>query len=71
MLEAMAKIARIEAENKRLEEENQWLLGLFVTWAYSAHTRELSKEFLSQPLPRVDRGQSVAPNMAKARARGR
>lgn len=69
VVEAMAKIARLEAENQRLEEENQRLLEQFVTWAYNAHTRGLSKEFLSQPLPRVNRDQSVAPNLAKARAR--
>lgn len=53
-----AQIARLRAENARLELENQRLLEQFVVWAYNAHTRGLSAEFLSQPLPRVNRGQT-------------
>lgn len=55
--EAMSRIARLEAENQRLEAENQRLLEQFVVWGYNAHTRGLDKDFLSQPLPRVNRGQ--------------
>lgn len=53
------RLTRLEAENQRLEAENQRLLEQFVTWAYNAHSHGLSKEFLSQPLPRVSRGQTV------------
>jgi hypothetical protein len=56
--DAMVRIARLEAENQRLEAENQRLLEQFVVWAYNAHTRGLDKDFLSQPLPRVNRGQT-------------
>ncbi len=57
--EAVARIARLEAENQRLEAENERLLEQFVVWAYNAHSRGLSKEFLSAPLPRVNRNQTL------------
>lgn len=59
LADALTRVARLEAENQRLEEENRRLLEQFVTWAYNAHTRGLDKDFLSQPLPRVDRGQTL------------
>lgn len=59
LADAVARIARLEAENQRLEAENQRLLEQFVVWAYNAHTRGLDKEFLSQPLPRVNRNQTT------------
>lgn len=65
LADAMARIARLEAENQRLEAENQRLLEQFVVWAYNAHTRGLDKEFLSQPLPRVNRDQTAPPKLAK------
>ncbi|MXR38283.1 hypothetical protein GQF02_15025 [Neisseriaceae bacterium B2N2-7] len=61
LADAMVRIDRLEAENKRLEAENQRLLEQFVVWAYNAHTRGLDKEFLSQPLPIVNRGQTIFP----------
>lgn len=66
--DVMARIARLEAENQRLEAENQRLLEQFVVWAYNAHTRGLDKEFLSQPLPRVNRDQTVPSKLAKTTA---
>ena len=63
--DTIVKIVRLEAENQRLEAENQRLLEQFVVWAYNAHTRGLDKEFLSQPLPRVNRDQSDLPKLAK------
>lgn len=68
LTDAMVRIARLEAENQRLEAENQRLLEQFVVWAYNAHTRGLDKEFLSQPLPRVDRDQTVRPKLVKKTA---
>ena len=68
LADAMARIARLEAENQRLEAENQRLLEQFVVWAYNAHTRGLDKEFLSQRLPRVNRGQTETPKLAKTTA---
>jgi hypothetical protein len=56
---ALERIARLEAENARLESENQRLLGQFACWAYNAHTRGLDQAFLSRPLPRVNRDQTV------------
>lgn len=59
LADARARILRLEAENRRLEAENQRLLEQFVVWAYNAHTRGLSKAFLSQPLPQVNRDQTL------------
>ncbi|WP_421178219.1 hypothetical protein [Aeromonas jandaei] len=53
------KIGRLEAENQRLKAENQQLLEQFVVWAYNAHVRGLTKEYLSQPLPHVNRDQTL------------
>ena len=61
----MERMARLEAENQRLEAENQRLLEQFVTWAYNAHTRGITKEFLNQPLPRVNRGQTRPTSAVK------
>lgn len=53
---------RLEAENRRLKAENERLLEQFVTWAYNAHLKGVTKEFLNNPLPRVDREQTkVSP----------
>lgn len=71
LTDATARIARLEAENQRLEAENQRLLEQFVVWAYNAHTRGLDKEFLSQPLPRVNRDQTLPPKLAKKTAEKR
>ena len=66
--EALALIDRLKAENQRLEVENQRLLEQFVVWAYNAHCRGLTKEFLSQPLPRVNRDQTTPSAKRKAQA---
>ncbi|SOE57651.1 hypothetical protein SAMN05446935_1243 [Burkholderia sp. YR290] len=55
---ALDRIARLEAENQRLVAENHALLEQFARWAYNAHTRNLTGEFLNNPLPAVDREQS-------------
>ncbi|NPT60051.1 hypothetical protein [Paraburkholderia elongata] len=62
---ALGRIARLEGENQRLEAENNNLLEQFARWAYNAQTRNLSKEFLNQPLPSVDREQSDRPGSKK------
>lgn len=63
--EARVRIVRLEAENQRLEAENQRLLEQFVVWAYNAHTRGLDKKFLNQPLPHVNRDQTIESKLAK------
>ncbi|AUT67236.1 MULTISPECIES: hypothetical protein [Paraburkholderia] len=55
---ALDRVARLEAENRRLVAENNALLEQFARWAYNAHTRNLTNEFLNNPLPAVDREQS-------------
>ena len=57
---AMERIARLEAENRRLEFENNNLLEQFVRWAYNAATRGLDADFLGRSLPPVDRDRSAA-----------
>jgi hypothetical protein len=56
---ALQQIERLKAENRRQESENDHLLEQFARWAYNAHARGLDKEFLNQPLPPVDRGQTL------------
>lgn len=46
---------RLEAENVRLRMENERLLEQYVTWAYNAYLKGLTKEYLNTPLVRVDR----------------
>lgn len=55
---ALERIARLEAENQRLVAENNSLLEQFARWAYNAQTRNLTEEFLNNPLPAVHREQS-------------
>lgn len=52
---AQQNLARLTAENTRLKAENEQLLEQFVRWAYNAHTRNIDKGFLNQPLPSVNR----------------
>lgn len=56
---ALQRIVRLEGENARLESENQRLLEQFARWSYNAHTRGLDQQFLSRPLPPVNRDQTV------------
>ena len=60
---ALGRIIRLEGENGRLAAENHRLLEQFICWAYNAHTRGLDQHFLSRPLPRVDRDQTVTPSI--------
>lgn len=55
---ALERIARLEAENQRLAAENNALLEQFARWAYNAQTRNLTADFLNNPLPIVDRDRS-------------
>jgi hypothetical protein len=55
---ALERIARLVGENARLNAENNALLAQFACWAYNAHTRGLDNDFLSRPLPTVNRGQT-------------
>ncbi|MDC7701623.1 hypothetical protein [Vogesella indigofera] len=51
---------RLQTENARLKAENTLLLEQFVVWAYNAHTRGLTEEFLSRSLPAIDRDNTRA-----------
>lgn len=52
---ALERISRLESENNRLKNENEALLAQFVRWAYNAHSKGLSLEFLNMSLPDIDR----------------
>lgn len=68
---ATDRITRLEAENQRLRAEVNALLEQFARWAYNAHTRNLSEEFLNKPLPGVDRERSdaIRPHRKKRNSR--
>lgn len=51
----MERLERLAAENARLRAENGHMLEQFVTWAYNAYLKGLTKEYLNTPLPGVDR----------------
>ena len=55
---ANERIARLEAENQRLRMENDRLLEQFVRLAYNAYIRGLDEQFLSRPLPIINRQQT-------------
>lgn len=62
---AQQRIARLEAENQRLGNENNTLLNQFVRWAYNAHSRGLDQAFLNTPLPSVNRERTDKPQLVK------
>lgn len=68
---ALLRIARLEAENERINSENNKLLEQFVRWAYNASTRALDEEFLNQPLPPVYREPSIKPDATYPRRKER
>ncbi|WDH22099.1 hypothetical protein [Pseudomonas chlororaphis] len=55
---AKDRIARLKGENGRLQMENDRLLEQFVRWAYNAYSRGLDEQFLSRPLPIINRQQT-------------
>lgn len=57
---AEQRIRRLEAENSRLQRENNQLLERFMCWQYNAHKFNVSAEKLDAPLPFVDRDSSEA-----------
>lgn len=56
----LARTARLEAENARLQDQNDKLLAQFCIWAYNAHVRGIDKAALDSPLPEIDRELSFA-----------
>jgi len=48
---ALERIERLEAENRRLGDQNDALLELFVTWAYNASLFGLDEQKLDQAIP--------------------
>lgn len=66
---ALQRIARLEAITLRLEAERVTLLDQFARWAYNAHLRGLTHDFLNRPLPPVDRDQTKVLPTADIRKR--
>ncbi len=63
----LERIARLKAENERLEAENGQLLEQFARWAYNASIRNLDAEYLNRPLPPIDRaGRSASGPSGRA-----
>ncbi len=52
------RVKRLEAENDRLNFENEVLLAQFARWAYNAYSKGVTKEMLDRPLTKVDRGKT-------------
>lgn len=65
---ALDRIARLTAENERLQMENSRLLEQFVVWQYNAYVRGMTSAQLNAPLPSVDRGQTESPKGVRARS---
>ncbi|MCP9759186.1 hypothetical protein EGI20_07665 [Aquitalea sp. S1-19] len=66
----MDRFHKLEAENTRLKLENERLLEQFVIWAYNASNRGLDADYLSQPLPRVDRDQTQLKREIRNKSQG-
>lgn len=49
------RVARLQAENQRLEMENNRLLEQFARWAYNAHLQGVDQTVLNRPLPAINR----------------
>jgi hypothetical protein len=66
---ALERIARLEAENQRLQRENDRLLEQFARWAFNAYVRGLGEAELNRPLPEIDRRQT--PVLVHSATRGK
>jgi hypothetical protein len=66
---AMERITRLEAENQRLQRENDLLLEQFARWAYNAYVKGISESELNRPLPEIDRRRT--PVLVHSAARGK
>jgi hypothetical protein len=55
---ALERISRLEAENQRLQIENERLLEQFARWAFNAYVRGIGESELNRPLPEIDRRQT-------------
>ena len=60
---ALERIDRLDSELQRLKNENEALLSQFVRWAYNAHSKGLTPDFLDQPMPEVDRRRTKTKEM--------
>lgn len=48
---ALERNQRLDAENQRLRLENSRFIEQFVRWAYNAHLKGCTEEYLNRPLP--------------------
>lgn len=55
---ALDQVARCRAKLERLEQENQLLHELFVTWATNAERKGVTMTMLNAPLPKPSRDRS-------------
>lgn len=69
LVPTLARLERLAAENARLKAENEHMLEQFVTWAYNAYLKGLTKDYLNTPLPLVDREVTKATRGRRANGR--
>lgn len=65
--QALQRIERLEAENQRLNRENNNLLEQFNRWVYNGYTKQMDtrmRDFMNQPLPPVHREPSKIREVA-------
>jgi hypothetical protein len=55
LTEAQQRIQALQRRVQELEAVRDTLLAKYARWAYNAHTRNLTEEFLDQPLPMAAR----------------
>jgi hypothetical protein len=55
---ALERISRLEAENQRLQTENDRLLEQFARWSFNAYVHGLGETQLNRSLPEIDRRQT-------------
>ena len=55
---ALERIAFLEAQNDRLQHENNRLLEQFVRWSYNADLKGLDEQYLNTPLFPINRRKS-------------
>lgn len=62
---ALARLEKLDKENKLLAARNQQLLEQFIVWQYNATQFGMTSHQLSAPLPRIDRERSYPKGVTK------
>lgn len=62
---AMSRISRLEAENRRLEGQNEALMMQFIRWQYNCYMRGMSEADLNKAIPDLDMKSTENSGVAK------